>query len=159
MGVLDDIRREFTRALEQAQRVGAAGPPGPAADRRPGQAPDGPKPTRNAERPGDVTQPTAPTQRGADGRLQRESLQRTAPPAISPEPSSDDFRRKVAVMAAGEPEPMGALPAPDVSPPHQATVTTPGPFTLAARDMLRAVLLVEVLDEPKGRRARRPHPK
>ncbi len=91
-------------------------------------------------------------------------------PASSPMPTREDYRRKVTAMTAGEPEALGALTttspfdlgltdAPTQEVPGTAA-PVPAAFTLSPREMLRGLVLGEVLDEPKGRRGkRRPHPK
>ena len=175
MGLLDDLRKVMTEAVEAAQRAaeeekrrqagkigGAASPSGreDAAARR--------SPSGEPAASGGGTFP----QGRVGGRLQRESLERVAPaaPAMPSEPSGEDFRHKVEAMESGEPAALGALPAApfdlDLTGdegvqtfPVAGTAPAAPPFTLDPRDVLRAVLLGEVLDEPKGRRARRPHPK
>lgn len=106
-----------------------------------------------------TSEPTSSARRG--GRLQRERLERVAPAApsmVSAEPSDDDFRRKVDAMASGEPEALGVL-SPAASAFDLTGDAGPEPLSLEGRDMLRAILLGEALDEPKGRRTRRPHPR
>lgn len=173
MGLFDDIRRELQNALEEARRAteaqAPAGPAGPVARGRgagqEGPAPEWPKSGRKIEQTGQSARASAATQR-VEGRLQRERLERPAPdaPAMPRRPSGDDFRRKVTAMEAGEPEALGTLSSPplDLTEPERAavqtTVSTSG-LTFTARDVLRALVLGEVFDEPKGRRARRSHPR
>nr|CAA9287406.1 Carbonic anhydrase [uncultured Armatimonadetes bacterium] len=83
------------------------------------------------------------------GRLQRETLQRsTALTPVEPAPAT------------------GVLPAPefDLEDDGSPASAVPGAekdasLRFSPREVLRAFVLGEVMDEPKGRKARRPHPK
>jgi hypothetical protein len=175
MGLFDEIRRELQNALEEAKRAAEAqsqaGPAGPVAH-GPGQrgpAPGPPQPGRTSHRPDQTARPS-PATPPADTRLQRNPLERAtaAPSAIAGADSSIAAREKLERRVSGEP---AARRAPPVSSFDLGLTDTPGVpadqepsgksggLTFTPREVLRALVLGEVLDEPKGRRARRPHPK
>jgi hypothetical protein len=183
MGLLDEIRRELQNALEEAQRQAEAGAPGAARPAPPGPVPprpsqgasvgaprppvDWPKPGRkiaNAAQTAARSTATAPQR--VDGRLQRERLERpnAAPagvPARSDEPTTEDFRRKVESMQAEEPVALGALDAFDLgletaAPGGAGAPPVVGDLTFSPRDVLRAFVLGEIIDEPRSRRAAPP---
>jgi hypothetical protein len=68
-------------------------------------------------------------------------------------PTADDFRRKVTSMTAGEPEALNSLDAADEGNPRGAAETAG--LSMRARDIVRSVILGEVLDRRK--RVRREH--
>lgn len=177
MGLFDDIKREFEKALQEAAAQGQQAKqkmPGWVGSDKPAPGLDGPARPVSA-RPGGPRQiqqadqrqtSSAPTLRSANGRLEKEQLQRIAgpPPLIPAEPSAEDFRRKVQQLEGdhGNDAP-GSLPAGvfdlDLPPAVAAAppLDPPAGITFTAREVLRALILGEVIDEPKGRRGRRPH--
>jgi hypothetical protein len=71
-------------------------------------------------------------------------------------------------MAAGEPQAVFPEPAYDLGLDENRGASSPGenrsagagdPLTFSAQDVLRALILGEVIDEPRGRRGRPPHRK
>jgi len=126
-----------------------------------GAAPARPGPVTTAPAPGalPVTR-AAPVASQAEtrrvrGRLEREPLMRMpSPPSVIQRsgPTADDFRRKVAEMTAGEPEALNALDAVEERRTREAAESIG--LSMRARDIVRSVILGEVLDRPKAQRGR-----
>lgn len=169
MSLLNKLKRELENALREASAASAkqaAAPKPPIAARPVVEAPNWPRPGRkiDQQRASDARKAAreqarnpiagAPAQRVA-GRLYRESLMRMAPgpssmptaAAAAAEPTTEDFRRKVEAMTSAE----LSLPAFDLA-PDEAAPPEAEPLTFTPRDILRAFVLGEVMDEPKGRR-------
>ena len=162
MALLDDLKRELERALEEAKRTSEAGPSGPVAQppRRPAAGPTPMPPQgRAVGRLGETVRSTAPTQR-VGGRLLKDKLERgPAVPTVTAVPreaTEADFRRKVAAMQQGEASALNALPASAFLEPTAAAPLAAEPASLrfTPGDILRSVILSEVLGTPRGRRGR-----
>lgn len=109
MGLLDDLRKEIEKAIEEARRAQAdsGGPPGPVARPR---TPNAPK--------GAASLPAQPVEA------------RPAPPRVE---------------ATAPTPPVAAFDLDLTAPPAEG-------LTFSTREILRALALGEVMDEPKGRR-------
>jgi len=171
MALLDDLRRELENAVAEAKRkteqeaARVAGQSSGSVSPGPGRAT---RPLPAAASPPREAAPPPPVAQRVNGRLERERLVRVPPGGAAQQtgPTAEDFRRKVAEMdrhdaplnALEDPPTGAAAPAFDLG-LSDAPAAAPQQVGLSftAREVLRALVLGEVLDEPKGRRAHRPH--